>query len=68
MSAYLHCERDLPPQGIVTVRLLKVWGLMAAGEDLSAFVRVTSTANKKEWRSSTRYWSRARHVSCCALD
>eukprot|EP00198_Chlamydomonas_reinhardtii_P000382 XP_001689717.1 predicted protein [Chlamydomonas reinhardtii] len=49
-------------QGIVTVRLLKVWGLMAAGEDLSAFVRVTSTANKKEWRSSTRYWSRARHI------
>ncbi|KAG2448431.1 hypothetical protein HYH02_006323 [Chlamydomonas schloesseri] len=48
--------------GIVTIRLLKVWGLMAAGDDLSAFVRVTSTANKKEWRSSTRYWSRARHV------
>ncbi|KAG2424545.1 hypothetical protein HXX76_014426 [Chlamydomonas incerta] len=48
--------------GIVTIRLLKVWGLMAAGDDLSAFVRVTSTANKKEWKSSTRYWSRARHV------
>jgi hypothetical protein len=52
-------------QGIVTVRLLKVWGLaVAPGTDsLSAYVRVSSSANKREWRSNVKTWSRAWHVS-----
>ncbi|KAG2493047.1 hypothetical protein HYH03_008710 [Edaphochlamys debaryana] len=49
--------------GIVTIRLLKVWGLATAGDTLAAFVRVTSTAvGAKEWRSSVRSWSKRAHI------
>ncbi|GLC59938.1 hypothetical protein PLESTB_001556000 [Pleodorina starrii] len=49
--------------GIVTVRLLKVWGLAVAGDRVSAFVRVTSSAARsKEWKSTTRTWTRRNHI------
>ncbi|GFR39731.1 hypothetical protein Agub_g212 [Astrephomene gubernaculifera] len=50
-------------EGIVTVRLLRVWGLAATGDSLSAYVRVTSTANKREWKSSTKAWNRRQHTA-----
>ncbi|GIL55458.1 hypothetical protein Vafri_11001 [Volvox africanus] len=49
--------------GIVTVRVLKVWGLAVAGDRLSAFVRITSSAKgSREKRTSTKTWTRRGHI------
>ncbi|EFJ40787.1 hypothetical protein VOLCADRAFT_119865, partial [Volvox carteri f. nagariensis] len=49
--------------GIVTVRLLKVWGLAVAGDQVSAFVRITSSAKgSKPWRSTQKTWTKRGHI------
>ncbi|KXZ55135.1 hypothetical protein GPECTOR_3g286 [Gonium pectorale] len=60
---YWPFEKLTKYDGIVTIRLLRVWGLAVAGDSVSAYVRVTSSANRREWKSSVQTWTRRNHIN-----
>ncbi|GIL85222.1 hypothetical protein Vretimale_10731 [Volvox reticuliferus] len=62
-ESFTKYDTENAMMGIVTVRVLKVWGLATVGDKLSAFVRITSSARgSREKRTTTKTWTRRGHV------